>query len=258
MLFAVDHVLVFVVMSTPGAYRSRTMSPLCTTRRLMVICEICRCASRSNVKSAAASRALRSMVRRKALRFDPVAVGPGDLGGISGRWRHLENGQPLDVRECLLRPHQDTAESFPVYGAHHGRQPFPQFTDRDGFAFVVDSDLVRWGQGHAIHLQFRSVELIQRSIRDEQSIADEQRLHSGVDQRLIQLMVIVTGCCLLPVAGGGQNQKEEPGELPGIQFGPDEFFHARIFAGKARFAKRNAEDSDSRGGLPGQDGSGFT
>jgi len=38
MLFAVDHVRVRVAIVNPGAYRSCTIRPLCTTIRLVVIC----------------------------------------------------------------------------------------------------------------------------------------------------------------------------------------------------------------------------
>ena len=166
------------------------------------------------------------LVDRSGKRFclDHVAVRPRKFRCIRGRRRHLQNGQPVDVCEGLLRSHQNAAESFSVHCAHHGCAASSDLTNCDCLAFAIDLDFVRWREGHAVVLQFRRVELIHRPIRNEQPIADEQRLHSRVDEIPVRFVVVVSRCGLLRSAADRRKPKSENAEQ-GRQRNPAEHGH---------------------------------
>src|SRR5262245_48049291 len=86
------------------------------------------------------------------------------------------------------------------------------FANSDRLPFSVDFYFARRRKRHEIQLQLRTVDLIESSIGNKQSVASKQRLHSSVDQCLIGLMVVVSSRRLLAATSGGKDNKNDKPE----------------------------------------------
>jgi hypothetical protein len=96
------------------------------------------------------------------------------------------------------------------------------------------------------------MQLIHRPVRNEQPVANEQRLHAVVDQRFIQLKVVESSGCLL--AGTGQDGKKYNSEYTNPRnrtgHGHNLFIvggayrNAAIHSNGTRWGKIAADDAD--------------